>query len=57
MNIKKREREKDGSEWRKMRKTGGGESIADRGKRNMTGEESERKQHFLFFSCVQQFII
>lgn len=62
MNIKKREREKDGSEWRKMREMG--ESALDtetrgieRGRRDMTREESEREPHFLFFSCVQQFII
>lgn len=56
MNIKKREREKDGSERRKMRAMGERASEIERGEergsRDMTAEESERKQRFLFFFCL-----
>lgn len=49
MNIKKRAREKDGSERWKMREMG---ERASEKESDITGVESERRQHFLFFSVL-----
>ena len=54
----KKEREGEGWKWEEGDERDGQESIREggrvreRGRRDMAGEESERKQHFLFFFCL-----